>query len=119
MQFTLLYHEQPSEMQRRGAADADAYWGAWTAYMGAMSAAGVMVGGNGLLPPDTATTLRIENGKWQVHDGPFADTKEQLGGYVVINVADLDAALEWAARAPCAAAGSVEIRPVMPSPPGN
>lgn len=118
MQYTLLYLETPAEQGRRDTQDAPAYWGAWSAYMGAMGAAGVMISGNGLLPPRTATTLRITDGKWQVEDGPFADTKEQLGGYVVIDVPDLDAALEWAARAPCAAAGSVEVRPVMP-PPGQ
>jgi hypothetical protein len=116
MQYTLLYNETPAEQARRDTQDAPAYWGAWNAYMGAMAAAGVMIGGNGLMPPRTATTLRIADGAWQVEDGPFADTKEQLGGYVVIEVADLDAALEWAARAPCATAGSVEVRPVMPPP---
>ena len=116
MQYTLLYFETSKEQARRDSPDAPVYWGAWTAYMGAMAAAGVMVSGNGLMPPTTATTLRVANGARQVEDGPFADTKEQLGGYVVLDVANLDAALEWAARAPCATAGSVEIRPVMPPP---
>ncbi len=118
MEYTLLFLETPAEMARGETADAPEYWGAWTAYMGAMAAAGVMRGGNALMPPATATTLRITDGKWAVEDGPFADTKEQLGGYVIIDVPNLDAALEWAARAPCATAGSVEIRPVMPNPPG-
>ncbi len=116
MQYTLLYFETAAEQGRRNTPEAPAYWGAWNAYMGAMAAAGVMIGGNGLLTPDTATTLRIADGKWAVEDGPFADTKEQLGGYVVLDVPDLDAALQWAARAPCASAGSVEVRPVMPPP---
>ncbi len=116
MHYTLLYFETAAEMARRAAPDAPAYWGAWNAYMGAMAGAGVMVGGNGLLPPATATTLRLRDGVRQVEDGPFADTKEMLGGYVVIDVPDLDAALEWAARAPCASAGSVEVRPVLPPP---
>ncbi|GGI78935.1 hypothetical protein GCM10007973_14470 [Polymorphobacter multimanifer] len=119
MQFALLYNETPEEQGRRDTADAPAYWGAWSAYMGAMAAAGVMHSGQGLLPPATATTLRTAGGKWQVHDGPFADTKEQLGGFVILEVPDLDTALEWAARAPCAGAGSVEIRPVMPPPPAG
>ena len=69
---------------------------------------------------NTATTVRIRDGKRLVQDGPFADTKEQLGGYFVIEVPDLDAALEWAARAPSAACASVEVRPVLPpmAPPG-
>lgn len=118
MQFTLLYNETAAEMARADSPEAPAYWGAWTTYMGAMAAAGVMRGGNALMPPATATTLRIADGQWQVENGPFADTKEQLGGYVIIEVPDLDAALHWAAQAPCAGAGSVEIRPVMPNPPG-
>ncbi|WP_439534258.1 YciI family protein [Polymorphobacter sp.] len=117
MQFALLYHETPEEQARRDTPDAPAYWGAWTAYMGAMGAAGVLHSGQGLLPPSTATTLRTTDGRWQVEDGPFADTKELLGGFVILEVPDLDAALQWAARAPCASAGSVEIRPVMPAPP--
>lgn len=116
MQYALLYHETEAELSRRDTLDAPAYWGAWTAYMGAMAAAGVMQGGQGLMPPSTATTLRTSGGQWQVEDGPFADTKERLGGFVIIEVPDLDAALEWAARAPCASAGSVEIRPVMSAP---
>ena len=77
-----------------------------------------MVGGNGLQPPETGTTLRIEGGTRHVQDGPYADTKEMLGGYVVVDAPDLDAALKWAARAPCASdgAGSVEVRPVMQQP---
>jgi hypothetical protein len=116
MQYALLYLETPAEKARGEGPDAPAYWGAWNAYMGAMGAAGIMRGGNALKPPETATTLRIAGGKWQVEDGPFADTKEQLGGFVIIDVPDLDAALEWAARAPCATAGSVEVRPVLEAP---
>ncbi|MEJ1160689.1 YciI family protein [Prosthecomicrobium sp. N25] len=91
--------------------------GAWMAYIGAMREAGVMVGGHGLLPPRTGTIVRIRDGARQVADGPYPDTKEQLGGYVVLDVPDLDAALEWAARAPAAEYGSVEVRPVMPPMP--
>jgi hypothetical protein len=64
----------------------------------------------------TGTTLRVRGDKRQVQDGPFADTKEQLGGYFVIEVPDLDSALEWAARAPCASTGGVEVRPVFTAP---
>ncbi|GEN99807.1 hypothetical protein NSE01_16400 [Novosphingobium sediminis] len=117
MQYVLLFHETAEERAKRhDPVAAEPYWGAWNAYMGAMAQAGVMVGGNGLQPPETATTLRIENGTRHVVDGPFADTKEAFGGYVVLEASDLDAALEWAARAPCASGGSVEIRPVMAGP---
>jgi hypothetical protein len=81
-----------------------------------MFASGVAKYGDGLQPPETATTLRVVDGKRVVHDGPFADTKEMLGGYLIIDVPDLDTALEWAAKAPCAHGGSVEIRPVLPPP---
>ncbi len=119
MHYMLIYRETPEELGKRDdPAQAEAYWGGWSAYMGAMAQSGVMVSGNALQPPGTATTLRIADGKRHVVDGPFADTKEMLGGYVIIDAADLDGALEWAARAPCAAAGSVEVRPVLP-PPAN
>ena len=102
--------------KRTDPAEAGTYWGGWTAYMGAIAQGGAMVSGNGLQPPEASTTIRVENGKRHIVDGPFADTKEMLGGYVIVDVADLDAALAWASRAPCATAGSVEIRPVLPAP---
>ena len=64
----------------------------------------------------TGTRVQVEGSKRPVQDGPFADTHEHLGGYFVVDVATLDEALEWAARAPCASAGSVEVRPVLPPP---
>ena len=119
MHYMLLFNETAAEQgKRKDPAKAGAYWGGWTAYMGAINQSGTMISGNGLQPPEVSTTLRIENGTRHVADGPFADTKEMLGGFVVLDVADLDAALEWAARAPCATAGSVEIRPVL-APPAN
>ena len=119
MHYMLLFNETADERGKRDdPAAADAYWGGWSAYMGAIAQGGAMVSGNGLQPPEVSTTLRIADGKRHVVDGPFADTKEMLGGYVILDVADLDGALEWAARAPCVAAGSVEIRPVLP-PPAN
>jgi hypothetical protein len=84
---------------------------AYKAYSEALTKAGVLVGGQGLSAPSQATTVRIANGKTQVMDGPYADTKEQLGGIVTIEVADLDAAISWAARCPAASNGIVEIRP--------
>lgn len=115
MQYMILLNESPAEIQKRSQPEhRDAYWGAWNAFIGAMSQAGIIVRGDGLQPPDLATTLRIRDGKRSVQDGPFADTKEVLGGYFVIEVPDLDAALGWAAKAPCVHDGSVEIRPVLP-----
>jgi hypothetical protein len=118
MHFMLMLNETPDEFARRNDPDqAASYWGGWNAFIGAMTQAGIIVRGDGLRGPDVATTLRIRGGKRLVQDGPFADTKEQLGGYFVIEVPGLDTALEWAARAPCAQDGSVEVRPVLPMPP--
>ena len=120
MHYMLLFNETAEERGKRThPTQSEAYWGGWTAYMDAIAQSGAMVSGNGLQSPEVSTTIRVENGSLHVVDGPFADTKEMLGGYVILDVADLDAAMEWAARAPCASAGSVEIRPVLPPPPAN
>lgn len=120
MQFMLMNFETIAERGRRDdPATAPAYWGAWTAYIGALVGAGVFVSGNGLQPTHTATTVRVTGGQRQVQDGPFADTHEHLAGYSIVEVASLDEALEWAARAPCASAGSVEVRPLLPPPPAQ
>jgi hypothetical protein len=74
-------------------------------------AAGIMRGGSELAPVHTASTVRVRNGKTLTTDGPFAETKEQLGGYYLIDVPNLDEAIKWAAKIPSAAFGSVEIRP--------
>lgn len=117
MQYMLLIYEAASDRAKQhDPAEAPAYWGAWTAYAGALAQAGVMVGGNGLRPPETATTLRMADGRRRVQDGPYADTKEQLGGYFVIEVPDLDAALDWASRCPALPAGALEVRPVLEMP---
>jgi hypothetical protein len=115
MQYMLSFFETAAEVARRDdPAQAGAYWGAWSAYVGAISEAGVVVGGNGLQPPRTATRVSVVQGRRLVQDGPLPDAKEHLGGYFVIEVPDLEAALAWAARAPNAAAGHVEVRPVLP-----
>jgi hypothetical protein len=85
---------------------------AYMAYGEALTKAGVLAGSNRLKPTSAATTVRIANGKSQVLDGPYADSKEQLGGYFIIDVPDLDAAISWAARCPAAGHGVVEVRPV-------
>jgi len=86
---------------------------AWGAYTKAMIDAGVMRGGNALKPGHTGTTVRLRDGRRDVHDGPYADSKEELGGYYIIEVPDLDAALQWAARNPAASSGAVEVRPIL------
>ena len=84
----------------------------YIAYTEALQKAGVIVGGDRLQPTATATTVRVSDGKTQVLNGPYAETREQLGGYYMIDVPDLDAALSWAARCPGAAHGTVEVRPL-------
>jgi hypothetical protein len=91
--------------------------GAYLAYTEALREAGVYVGGNPLQATSTATTVRVKaDGTSSVLDGPYADTKEQLGGYYLVDVPDREAALAWAARCPCASHGSVEVRPIMAIP---
>jgi hypothetical protein len=115
MQYMLLLNESAEELAKRNHPEhAATYWGGWNAFIGAMAQAGVIVKGDGLQGPHTATTLRLRDGARIVEDGPFADTKEQLGGYFVIEVADLDAALDWAAMSPSALTASVEVRPILP-----
>jgi hypothetical protein len=115
MQFALLIYESPEAFaSRKNPAEADAYLGAWRAYHKALVEAGVYVGGNPLQSPENATTVRLKDGKRRVQDGPFADAKEQLGGFTILELPSLDAALDWAARCPAASIGAVEVRPVSP-----
>jgi hypothetical protein len=85
---------------------------AYMAYTKALQDAKVLVASNRLRPTSAATTVRVADGKTQVLDGPFAETKEQLGGYYLIDVPDLDAALSWAERCPGAHHGTIEVRPI-------
>ena len=87
---------------------------AYGAYVGAMQKAGIILGGERLRPSSAASTVRNTNGKAKVLDGPYAETKEQLAGYFIIDVPDLDAALSWAARCPGATHGVMEVRPIWP-----
>jgi hypothetical protein len=87
---------------------------AYGAYTEAMKKAGVFLAGERLKPTKIATTVRVAGGKTNVIDGPYADTKEQLGGYYLIEVPDMDAAISWAARCPGAGTGTMEVRPIWP-----
>jgi len=114
MQFALLIYESPEVFAARKSDDADPYTGAWRSYHRALVESGVFVGGDPLQVPETGTTIRIKEGKRSVQDGPYADTKEQLGGLTILELPSLDAALEWAARCPAASCGAVEVRPLDP-----
>ncbi|HUI35457.1 MAG TPA: YciI family protein [Stellaceae bacterium] len=112
MQYLLMIYGDETAMQGRSKAEVDQVVGAFMAYTEAMKSAGVLVGSNRLRPTSTATTVRVAAGKTQVLNGPYAETKEQLGGYYLIEAPDLDAALSWASRCPGAAFGSIEVRPI-------
>jgi len=115
MNYTILIYETSADFAARTDPKKQAaYWAAWPPYSKALKEAGVFAGGAGLQPPDTATTLRFEGEKRLVQDGPYADTKEQLGGYFIVDVPDLDSALEWAARCPRMPGRVLEVRPNIP-----
>jgi hypothetical protein len=105
-----IYNDESAETTpEQGAAIMDAYW----AFTREIEEAGVMLGGEGLQPTSTATTIRVRDGETLLTDGPFAETKEQLGGFYLLECKDLDEAIAWASKIPGAANGSVEVRPVM------
>jgi hypothetical protein len=117
MQYLLLIAGDETAMANASHEEVEAMMGAYMTYTKALVAAGVMRGGNALQPTATATTVRVRDGKTQVLDGPYVEAKEQLGGYYLIDVPDLDSALEWAARCPGASDGAMEVRPIMETPP--
>jgi len=112
--FALLAYQTPADFAARSGPDAKVYWDGWAAFGAALREAGAFVSGAGLQPAQTATTLRMKDGKRLVQDGPYADTKEQLGGVLIIGASSLDEALSWAARCATAATGAVEVRPLIP-----
>jgi hypothetical protein len=115
MQYALLIYERPNDFDRReDEAEETAYTGAWRAWHKALLEAGVFVGGSPLERSDTGTTVRLKDSKRLVQDGPYANTKEQLGGFTILELPSLDVALEWAARCPAASYGAVEVRPIAP-----
>ncbi|WP_449407344.1 YciI family protein [Microbacterium maritypicum] len=111
MRYTLLLHYpemSEAELGEEALAEGQA---AFASYAATLQAAGVLIGGEVLQPSAVTTTVRMRDGALQVQDGPFADTKEQLGGTFVIDVPDLDAAIEYARQAPSVQWGAVEVRP--------
>lgn len=114
MQFALMIYHTPDEFDMRKNDYSDPRLGAWRAYHKALVEGKVYVWGGALEVPETATTVRVPEGKRRVQDGPYADTKEQLAGFIIIEVPDIDAALDWAARCPGTSLGAVEVRPLAP-----
>ena len=112
MKYLLMIYGNEAAMLASTPAERETMLGAYTAYTEAMKKAGVYVGSDRLRPTSAASTVRVADGKTQVLDGPYAETKEQLGGYYMVDVPDLDAALSWASRCPGAAHGTMEVRPI-------
>jgi hypothetical protein len=116
MQCMLMLYVEEAGWPKLTPAEQEQGMAAYNAYTEALTKAGILRGVNRLQPSSGATTVRIADGKPQVLDGPFVDSKEQLGGYYVIEVPDLDAAISWAARCPTATHGVVEVRELFDKP---
>jgi hypothetical protein len=114
MQYMLLIYGDENASANMTKAEGEKVWAAYMAYTQAMQKAGVMKAGDPLQKSSTASTVRVKDGKSKVLNGPYAESKEQLGGYYIIEVPDLDQALAWAAKCPGAEFGTIEVRPVMP-----
>ncbi|HEU5217814.1 MAG TPA: YciI family protein [Gemmatimonadales bacterium] len=112
MQYILMDYVNEAGWPTIPRPEQERWLGAYRAYMEAMTKAGVLKTSSGLQPTSTATTVRVVDGKARVLDGPYAESKEQLGGFHIIDVPDLDAAIAWAARSPTALHGIIEVRPL-------
>ena len=116
MEYVLLIYT-PTDAPAREGGDAEAMFAEFGAYTKRLQESGAMVGGDPLQPPQMATTVHSENGELLTTDGPFAETKEWLGGFYKIDVESLDEALDWAGQIPSVKYGDrIEVRPVMPVP---
>jgi len=113
MRYLLSIITDESGFERATPEERERMSAAYVAFTDEVEAAGVLRGGDGLQPSSTATTVRVRDGEPLLTDGPFAETREQLGGYYLLECGDLDEAVRWAAKIPGAAGGAVEVRPVM------
>ena len=113
MKYLCLIYDDEKKWETMSKADADAYMGEYFAFTDAIKGSGHYIAGEALQPVQTATTVRSRNGKLSTTDGPFAETKEQLGGYYLIEARDLNDALQVAQRIPSVRTGSIEVRPIQ------
>jgi len=113
MRYLLLIYGNEATNMQMTPAEQQVEIGAYNDFGNELQNAGAMVSGEALQPTMTATTVRVRNGKTVTTDGPFAETKEQLGGYYMVECANLDEAIHWAAKIPGAAKGSIEVRPIV------
>ena len=116
MRYMLLIYGDESGWGNLSEADQESEMAKWYSYTEEMRSAGVSDRGDALQPTATATSVRTRNGEPIVTDGPFAETKEQLGGYYLLDVADLDEAIKWASKCPAAPNGTIELRPIQEFP---
>ncbi len=116
MRYLCLIYDAESKWTTMTPAETGAFMGEYGAFTENVKASGHYIGGNPLKPTSTATTVRVRSGKISTTDGPFAETKEQLGGYYLIEAKDLNDAIQVAARIPSARIGSIEVRPIMEMP---
>ena len=114
MQYLLLIHDDESQWSTMPDDERDQLYAGYGAFTNDLRDSGALVGANQLQPTTTATTVRVRDGETLTTDGPFAETKERLGGYYLIEVESLDEAIEWAAKIPTARNGTIEVRPVVP-----
>jgi hypothetical protein len=112
MKYLCLIYDEEARMANMSESDADAFMGEYFAFTEGIKKSGHYLAGEALKPVNTATTVRMRNGKMSTTDGPFAETKEQLGGYYLIDARDLNDAMQVASRIPSARTGSVEVRPI-------
>ncbi len=113
MKYMLLIYDDPKTWASLPPAESDRLMGEYFRFTEELKRSGQYVAGEALKPTETATTVRVRGGKTLHSDGPFAETKEALGGFYMVDVPDLDAALRWAAKIPSAPLGSIEVRPVV------
>ncbi len=113
MKYLCLIYDEEKKIAAMSKSDSDAFMGEYFAFTDAIKKSGHYIGGEALQPVQTATTVRVRNGKVSTTDGPFAETKEQLGGFYFINARDLNDAIQVASKIPSARTGSIEVRPIM------
>ena len=113
MKYLCLIYDEEKKMAEMPKADSDAFMGEYFAFTNDIKQSGHYVAGEALHPVHAATTVRIRNGKMSATDGPFAETKEQLGGFYLVTAKDLNEAIQVASRIPSARYGSIEVRPIV------
>ena len=116
MKYMLLIHDDEKAWAKLSDAERQKIYADYGAFSAELRASGQYLAGSQLQPTTTATSVRVRDGKRLVTDGPFAETREQLGGYYLVDAADLDEAIGIAERIPGARTGGIEVRPIMPTP---